>query len=102
MLLMQETSIFYMNKELIDQSAHFGSCLGFTLLTVFPYLSAGALVVLVWAITREYYQHKVEGIGFFQNLFHIDFVGLDLLWSYGGIALGLIIGISWFFLKGLI
>ena len=95
-------SFYSEHKELIDQSAHFGSCLGFTLLTVFPFLSAGALVVLVWAITREYYQHKVEGIGFFQNLFHIDFVGLDLLWSYGGIALGLIIGISWFFLKGLI
>jgi len=39
----------------VDQGAHFGSCLGLTLIT----LGFGAPVVVLWAITREYYQTKI-------------------------------------------
>lgn len=38
-----------------DQAAHFGSCFGFTLIT----LGFGAPIVVLWAITREYYQTKI-------------------------------------------
>ena len=38
-----------------DQAAHFGSCFALTLLT----LGFGATIVVLWAITREYYQTKI-------------------------------------------
>lgn len=75
-----------MNKELRDQSAHFISCLLLTLIT----LGLGAPVVLLWAFTREYYQHKVETDSFWEN---IPSWNLDLTWSAAGIVVGIIISI---------
>lgn len=79
-----------MNKELRDQSAHFGSNVLFTILGNIPILG-GALQSFVWAVTREYYQHKDPTLGFFDNIGRVDLTGLDLKWSYGGIGFGSLI-----------
>jgi len=76
-----------MNKELRDQSAHFGINVLLTVLGNIPILG-GALQSFVWSVTREYYQHKDPALGFFDNIAMVDFSGLDLKWSYGGIVLG--------------
>jgi len=83
-----------MSKELIDQSAHFASNMLFTILVFVPVLNC--LVVLLWAYTREYYQHKDESKSFWGNI--PDF-NRDLFWSSIGIAVGLLIsGAVWAFL----
>ncbi len=84
-----------------DQSAHAGSCFGLTLLT----LGFGAPVVVLWAITREYYQIKIRMIAALRMQGKkgkpsysdvMDFVDLgkrDLVFSYWGVVLGLAIAI---------
>tara|TARA_R110000751_G_scaffold64574_4_gene132612 strand:+ start:118 stop:378 length:261 start_codon:yes stop_codon:yes gene_type:complete len=84
-----------MNKELVDQSAHFFSNCLFTIST----LGLGFHIVLLWAITREYYQHKSDVLSFTENISGLNFWNLDLKWSYGGVTLGLLIsGCIWIFL----
>jgi hypothetical protein len=84
-----------MNKELRDQSAHFGSCFGLTLITA----GFGAHIVILWAITREYYQHKSSALTFFENITILNYFNLDLKWSYGGVVLGIIVSAAgWFYL----
>jgi len=79
-----------MNKELRDQSAHFGSCLGFSLLGGVPVLGP-VLNVWLWAITREYYQHKDYDLSFMGNVRELKFFNLDMKWSWVGILVGVAI-----------
>lgn len=88
-----------------SQALHFFSCFFMTLLTG----GWGAPVVVVWAITREYYQRKRQmeavtkvepspweildpnpdfGEGF-------DYIKRDLLVSYAGTATGLLLAIGY-------
>ena len=94
------------HKELVDQSAHFGSCFGLAFVAPFPLL--GMIPAVLFAITREYYQTKakmlkasnehrdVAEIKFGQVIeFMWDtnaFTKLDLRWSYGGAVAGNIAG----------
>jgi len=87
-----------MNKELRDQSAHFGSCLAFSLLGAIPIIGSIALVWL-FAITREYYQHKNYDFTFQENLWKLNFLNLDMKWSWVGILVGAVInGGVWTFI----
>ena len=76
-----------MNKELRDQSAHFGSCLALSLVGAIPIIGSIALVWL-FAITREYYQHKSEHLEFIENIDNLKFFNLDMKWSWVGILVG--------------
>lgn len=90
-----------------DQIAHFASCFFLTLLTMGSWF--GLIVVILWAITREYYQTKgkMEDAAREHDLKHKvnfkfvieymwsedeastkenDFIKRDLLFSYAGIA----------------
>jgi len=78
------------NKELRDQSLHCGSCLGFSLLAVVPVFGP-LLVVWLWAITREYYQHKKKDKTFRENISKLRFFNLDMKWSWVGLLAGAII-----------
>jgi len=85
----------------VDQSAHFGSCLVLTLIS----LGFGFLIVILWAITREYYQTKetMTEVYRVQEVKHkpsfnavMDQVKLfkrDLKFSYAGVIAGLFISI---------
>ncbi|MBT3873811.1 MAG: hypothetical protein HOF77_03280 [Actinobacteria bacterium] len=85
-------------KELIDQSAHFGSCLLLTIIGTIPIIGPIFLVWL-WAITREYYQHKEDFLEPQENFFNLQFFNLDMKWSIAGIALGgCVSGILWYLL----
>ena len=85
-------------KELIDQSAHFGSCLLFTIIGMIPIVGAVFLVWL-WAITREYHQHKEDFLEPQENFFSLKFFNLDMRWSIAGMTLGACIsGVLWYFL----
>lgn len=87
-----------MNKELRDQSAHFGSCLAFSLLGAIPIIGS---ILLVWlfAITREYYQHKNDNLEFIENIDNLKFFNLDMKWSWIGILVGAAInGGAWAFI----
>jgi len=87
-----------MNKELRDQSAHFGSCLGLSLIGLIPVIGSIALVWL-FAITREYYQHKNYDFTFQENLWKLNFLNLDMKWSWVGILVGAVInGGVWTFI----
>jgi hypothetical protein len=77
-------------KELRDQSAHFGSCLGLSLIGLIPVIGSIALVWL-FAITREYYQHKDYDYTFKENFFTLSFLNLDMKWSWIGILVGAVI-----------
>ena len=79
-----------MNKELRDQSAHFGSCLGLSLIGLIPVIGSIALVWL-FAITREYYQHKSPDLEFVENIDNLKFFNLDMKWSWIGILVGAVI-----------
>jgi len=91
----------------VDQSAHFGLCFCFTLLTMGSWF--GFLVVILWAITREYYQtkqkmsdvarehdlpHKVDFKFVLEYMWSEDksvgkgndFIKRDLVFSYAGVA----------------
>lgn len=84
-----------MNKELRDQSAHFGSCFGLTLITA----GFGAHIVILWAITREYYQHKDHDYSFTENVAALNFFNLDLKWSYAGVVSGIAASAAgWFYI----
>ncbi len=96
------TNIEEKKFNIVDQAAHSGSCCVFTLLTVIPLL--GAIVVVVWAITREYYQTKetmrgvfvTQAIGrkpkFVEIMKNIDYFKRDLRFSYLGVAVGICAG----------
>lgn len=87
-----------MNKEIRDQSAHFGSCLAFSLLGAIPIIGS---ILLVWlfAITREYYQHKNDNLEFIENIDNLKFFNLDMKWSWVGILVGAAInGGAWAFI----
>ena len=85
-------------KELVDQSAHFGSCLLFTMIGTIPIIGPIFLVWL-WATTREYYQHKKDYLKPYKNLSQINFLNLDMIWSWIGIVVGIVIsGIIWYFI----
>ena len=85
-------------KELRDQSAHFGSCLGLSLIGLIPVIGSIALVWL-FAITREYYQHKSEHLEFVENIDNLNFFNLDMKWSWIGILVGTVInGGVWTFI----
>jgi len=85
-------------KELIDQSAHFGSCLGFSLIGAIPILGP-LILVWAWAITREYYQHKLDYLEPQENFFQLKFLNLDMMWSWVGILVGASINASiWYLL----
>ena len=71
-------------KELIDQSAHFFSNLLFTVSS----LGLGFHLCLLWAVTREYYQHKSSALSFTENISALNFFNLDLKWSYLWFAYG--------------
>ena len=85
-----------------DQALHSGSCFCFTLLTVIPLL--GSIGVIVWAITREYYQTKQQMIVVFamqkidrkpkplEVLKLIEYFKRDLRFSYLGVGVGLVGG----------
>jgi membrane protease YdiL (CAAX protease family) len=77
-------------KELIDQSAHFGSCLGLSLIGLIPVIGSIALVWL-FAISREYYQHKSEHLEFVENIYSLKFFNLDMKWNWVGIVVGAVI-----------
>ena len=84
-----------------DQTAHFGSCLALTLIT----LGFGAPVVVLWAITREYYQIKINMIQAYKLqtikkppsysavMEFVDLGKRDLVFSYWGVVAGLAIAI---------
>ena len=85
-------------KELIDQSAHFGSCLGFSLIGAIPILGP-LILVWVWAITREFYQHKKDYLEPQENFFQLNFLNLDMMWNWVGILVGASINASiWYLL----
>ena len=85
-------------KELVDQSAHFGSCLLFTIIGTIPIIGPIFLVWL-WAITREYYQHKLDYLEPQENFFKLNFLNLDMKWSWVGIIVGSVIsGSLWYFI----
>ena len=87
-----------MNKELRDQSAHFGSCLALSLVGAIPIIGSIALVWL-FAITREYYQHKDYDYTFKENFSNLSFLNLDMKWSWIGILVGAAInGGAWAFI----
>lgn len=99
----------------VDQGAHFGSCFAFTLIT----LGFGAPIVVLWAITREYYQTKLtmfevyliqqheKGVGLTYELMKVvekqlkygvvmekvDLAKRDLVVSYWGVVAGLAIAV---------
>jgi len=87
-----------------DQLAHFFSCLVLTLLTCGSYL--GWIAVVLWAITREYYQRKrtMEAVLKYQPSFGevintdgdlgFKYFKRDLVVSYSGVAVGIAINIS--------
>jgi len=84
-------------KEIIDQTAHFSSNLLFTVST----LGLGFHLCLLWAITREYYQHKSDALSFTENISALNFFNLDLKWSYGGVFAGLLISACvWWYIIG--
>ena len=87
-----------------DQIAHFGTCFALTLLT----LGFGAPVVLLWAITREYYQTKITMFEVYRIQYPdlnwkeinkqlhystvmelVDLSKRDLVVSYWGIVIGI-------------
>ena len=84
-----------------DQVIHFGSCFGLTLLT----LGFGAPVVVLWAITREYYQIKERVTAAFRLqgsksepsfdvvMDNVDLFKTDLKYSYAGVAVAVAIAI---------
>jgi len=85
-------------KELIDQSAHFSSCLGFSLIGAIPILGP-LILVWVWAITREFYQHKKDYLEPQENFFQLNFLNLDMMWNWVGILVGASINASiWYLL----
>jgi len=84
----------------VDQGAHFGSCFFLTLLS----LGFGAPIVVLWAITREYYQvkqnmidaarqHELPKVKFKQVIefmkYDKTFTNRDLKFSYWGVAVGI-------------
>ena len=77
-------------KELRDQSAHFGSCLALTLVGAIPVIGS-IFLVWIWAITREYYQHKDYDFTFQENFFKLNFLNLDMKWNWIGIITGAVI-----------
>jgi hypothetical protein len=84
-------------KELIDQSAHFFSNLLFTVSS----LGLGFHLCLLWAVSREYYQHKSSALSFTENISALNFFNLDLKWSYGGVFAGLLISAyAWWYIIG--
>lgn len=84
-----------------QQAAHAGSCFGLTLLT----LGFGAPVVILWAITREYYQIKARITEAFVLqgkpaepsydvvMDNVDLWKRDLKFSYLGVAVAVAIAI---------
>ena len=91
-----------------DQAAHFGSCFFLTLFT----LGFGAPVVVLWAITREYYQRKrtMESVVKYEPSFGevlntdgdlgFKYFKRDLVVSYFGIVVGIVAAIplyNWLF-----
>ena len=85
-------------KELIDQSSHFSSCLGFSLIGAIPILGP-LILVWVWAITREFYQHKKDYLEPQENFFQLNFLNLDMMWNWVGILVGASINASiWYLL----
>lgn len=87
-------------KELRDQSAHFGSCLGLSLIGLIPVIGSIALVWL-FSITREYYQKKDYDFTFQENFLKLNFLNLDMKWNWVGIITGAVIngGICLFIVK---
>ena len=77
-------------KELRDQSAHFGSCLGLSLIGLIPVIGSIALVWL-FSITREYYQKKDYDFTFQENFLKLNFLNLDMKWNWVGIITGAVI-----------
>jgi hypothetical protein len=77
-------------KELRDQSAHFGSCLALSLLGLIPVIGS-IILVWLWSITREYYQHKSEHLEFVENIYSLKFFNLDMKWNWVGIISGAVI-----------
>ena len=77
-------------KELRDQSAHFGSCLIFSLIGLIPVIGS-IILVWLWAITREYYQHKDYDYTFSENISQLKFFNLDMKWNWVGIFVGAVI-----------
>ena len=85
-------------KELIEQSAHFGSCLLLTIIGTIPIIGS-ILLVWLWSITREYYQHKKDYLELEENFFDLKFFNLDMKWSIAGMTLGgCVSGILWYLL----
>ena len=85
-------------KELIDQSAHFGSCLLFTIIGTIPIVGA-VFLVWMWATTREYYQHKKDYLEPHENFTNLNFLNLDMIWSWIGIVSGVVLsGVLWYFI----
>lgn len=74
-----------MNKEIKDQTWHFLSNFALTLLVFIPFVNA--VVVILWAFTREYYQHKNHALTFWENIPEFN---TDLFFSCIGVVVGIV------------